>query len=250
MIDIGWGATGRGSAPRALPRSGDQPGARSPDVEMIDGVAYEVGTEAVVVRAREALTVLSSAVAGGGLATARTIVNLHVPENFPCGDPDGELAGFVRRRRIPSPYVGLMTSARTEKAERAVEAADGVTVLAVATVGLGNPVAAGRSLRARWRPSTINTIVIVDADPEPAALVNAVMTATEAKTLALVSAGIRCADGELASGTSTDAVVVAATGRGPRHRFGGPVSDLGWLVARTVRSALDAGIRHWLRDNS
>jgi len=44
-------------------------------------------------------------------------------------------------------------------------------------------------------------------------------------------------------------VVVAATGRGPRHRFGGPVSDLGWVVARVVRSALDEGIRRWKADN-
>ena len=78
---------------------------------------------------------------------------------------------------------------------------------------------------------------------------NLVITATECKTLALVGAGIRSPEGTPASGTSTDAVVVAATGRGPRHRFGGPVSDLGWVVARAVRSALDEGIRRWKADN-
>src|SRR3989442_218035 len=57
------------------------------------------------------------------------------------------------------------------------------------------------------------------------------------------------ADGRLASGTSTDAVVVAATGRGPRCRFGGPVSDLGAVVARAVREALSAGIDRWLEEH-
>ena len=100
-----------------------------------------------------------------------------------------------------------------------------------------------------WSPSTINTIVVVDAAAEPAALVNAVITATEVKTLALTAAGVRCDDGRLASGTSTDAVVVAATGRGPRCRFGGPASELGAVVARAVREALSAGVERWLEEH-
>jgi len=88
----------------------------------------------------------------------------------------------------------------------------------------------------------------VDAVAEPAALVNAVITATEVKTLALTAAGVRCDDGRLASGTSTDAVVVAATGRGPRCRFGGPVSQLGAVVARAVREALGQAVDRWLEE--
>jgi iron complex transport system ATP-binding protein len=217
---------------------------------MIQDVDVEIDREAVVVKARQPLRVVSSAVVGGGVGEARAIVILHVPKNFPCDNPDGELAAFARRRRIPTPYVGLMTSAWTEKAERAMEVANGITACAIVTVGLGNPVEAGRSPVARGQPSTINTIVVLEADPDPAALVNAVMTITEAKVLALTEAGIRCPEGSLASGTSTDAVVVAATGRGPRCRFGGPVSDLGWVLARAVRSALDAGIRRWLEEHS
>jgi iron complex transport system ATP-binding protein len=216
----------------------------------IEGVEVEVSAEAVVVTARSPLTVVSSAVVGGGFTAARAIVNLHVPKNFPCAEPDGHLTAFVGRRGIPQPYVGLLTSAWTEKAEQVTHAANGITALAVATVGLGNPVAAGRSPLAAWQPSTINTIVVLDADPEPPAFVNAIITATEAKALALAEAGFRCADGVLASGTSTDAVVVAATGRGSRQRYGGPVSDLGWVVARAVKSVLDVGIRKWLEEHA
>lgn len=217
---------------------------------MIDGIEIEVDPEAIVIKAQRPLSVVSSAVVGGGFGTVRAIVNLHVPQNFPCEDADGELAAFARRRGILSPYVGLMTSAWTEQAEVVIETANGITALAVVTVGLGNPVEAGRSPVAVCQHSTINTIVIVDAAPEPAALVNAVVTATEAKVMAVAAAGIRCADGQPASGTSTDAVVVAATGRGSRHRFGGPISELGWVVARAVRSALDSGIRRWLEEHS
>jgi adenosylcobinamide hydrolase len=81
---------------------------------------------------------------------------------------------------------------------------------------------------------------------EPAALVNLAVTVTEAKTLVLLEAGVRAADGGPATGTSTDAVVVAATGRGASARFGGPISDTGWLVARAARRAFADGVHDWL----
>jgi len=217
---------------------------------VIEGVEVTVSPEAVLVTARRALTVVSTAIAGGGLTAARAVVNLHVPKNYPWRDGDTALRDFARARGVPAPWVGLLTSAWTEKAEVAPARGGGLTALAVATVGLGNPVAAGISPAAAPSASTINVIVVVDADAEPAALVNAALTVTEVKTMALMAAGVRCADGALATGTSTDAVVVAATGRGPRRRFGGPISDLGWPVARATHTALTAGIRRWLEEHA
>ena len=212
---------------------------------MIAGVSVEVGSEAVVVASREPLRVLSSAVHHGGFAEARAIVNLHVGKNDPCTDPAGMIGAFARRAGVPTPWVGLLTGAHTERAVQAEEAAGGFHALAVVTVGLSNPVAAGSSPVATWAASTINTIVVVDANPEPAALVNAVITATEVKGLALREPGLLAAGGRAASGTSTDAVVIAATGRGAAVRFGGPASEMGWVVARAVRVALDRAIADW-----
>jgi len=214
----------------------------------IDGITIEVGADAVVVRADRALRVVSSAIVGGGLSHVRAIVNLHVPKGFHCADSETDLAAFAHRRGVPSPFVGLLTGAATEKAETAVERRDGLAVTAVVTLGLSNRSAAGRSAPASWAASTINTIVIVDADPEDAALVNLVITATEAKTLALMEAGVTTPDGGAVTGTSTDAVVVATTGRGPRCRFGGPVSELGWLAASAVKSAVDASVARWVAE--
>jgi iron complex transport system ATP-binding protein len=216
---------------------------------MIDGVEIAVDHEAVVVTAREPLTVLSSAFVGGGFAAARAIVNLHVRKNIPEAETDGLLPGFVERREIRGPWIGLLTSAWTEKAVVAEVAGTGLTALAVVTVGLSNRIAAGQTPLGVWAPSTINAIVVVDGAPEAAALVNAVMTVTEVKTALLASVDLRCDDGRVASGTSTDAVVVAATGRGPQCRFGGPISDFGWAVARVAHEALGAGIRRWVREH-
>ena len=216
---------------------------------MIPGVAIEVDAEAVVIRAERTLRAVSSAIVGGGLVETRSIVNLHVPKGFRCEDGESRLEDFARRRAIVRPFVGLLTGALTEQAERTTERHDGLAACAIVTVGLSNRSAAGRSAMAMWQPSTINTIVVVDADPEDAALVNLVITATEAKVLALAEAGVRSPDGGLVTGTSTDAVVVAATGRGLRCRFGGPVSELGWVVARAVKSALDAGVVRWIAEH-
>jgi adenosylcobinamide hydrolase len=216
---------------------------------VIDGIEVAVDREAVVVTASEPLRVVSSAFVRGGFAAARAIVNLHVPKDLREDQADDLMPRFAAKRGIPGPWVGLLTSAWTEKAEVAEAREGGLSALAAVTVGLSNRVAAGESSIAVWAPSTINTIVVVDGAPEPAALVNVVMTVTEVKTALLAAAEIRCEDGHVASGTSTDAVVVAATGRGARHRFGGPISELGWVVARAARTALGAGIRRWMDEH-
>jgi len=215
----------------------------------IAGVHVDIGHEAVVVRADEPLTTASSAVVGGGLGRASAIVNLHVPKNFRGEHADRVLEAFVARRSIPAPWVGLLTGARTEKAEVATETIDGITAVAIVTVGLSNPASAGRTAVAAWLPSTINTILVVDAAATPAALVNLVMTVTEAKVMVVAEAGVRTLDGDPASGTSTDAIVIAATGRGRRCEFGGPVSDLGWAAARAARAALSKGVDRWMREH-
>jgi adenosylcobinamide amidohydrolase len=215
----------------------------------IEGVELEVGSEAVVLAAARPLTVLSSAIAGGGLGRARVIMNLHVDKDCPWEDAEVTLAAFAARRRLPAPWVGLLTAAPTERASVAEERAHDVGALVAVTVGLSNPVAAGWSARAAaGSPGTINTIAIVDALVAPAALVNMALTLTEVKALVLAEAGVTCGD-RAASGTSTDAVVVASSGRGRTVRFGGPVSDAGWVVARAARTALAQGVARWREEH-
>ena len=86
-------------------------------------------------------------------------------------------------------------------------------------------------------PGTINIIVSVPVPLTDAALVNAVITVTEAKTQAVLDAGFA------ATGTATDAVCVAA--RDPAgtaaEDFAGPRSAWGARIARSVYAAVLAG---------
>jgi adenosylcobinamide amidohydrolase len=208
---------------------------------VMPGVEVDVGPEAVRVCAAAPLNVVSSAFVGGELATTRHIVNMQWPHGW-CEGLDGHVRAFAHRLGIAEPFVGLMTAAKTAGAVPVSEHGDGVTVTAIATVAIGATVSAGVSPRAPWRPSTINIIVLVDADLPRAAAVNGVITATEAKVAALLAAGVVTPEGVPATGTVTDAVVVAWTGRGPRLEYLGPASAGGWLVARAVRRSVAAGI--------
>jgi iron complex transport system ATP-binding protein len=210
---------------------------------VIAGVRIEVDAEAVWIRSHDPLRVVSSALVGGGLARARHIVNMHVPDDYRADRPPEDLAAFVRRRGITEPFVGLMTAARTDDAGVATESAEGVTVTAVVTVGLGGPVSAGASPPAPWRPSTINVIVVLDARLWPETAVNGIITATEAKVAALWEADIRTPEGLSATGTVTDAVALAWTARGPCLSYLGPAAPGGWLLARAVRRGVAAGIK-------
>src|SRR5262249_14146734 len=110
---------------------------------MIEGIEVAIDREAVVVTAREPLTVLSSAFVRGGLTTARAIVNLPVPKDLREDQAGDLLPRFTVRRAIPRPWVGLLTAAWTERAEVAHVRERGLSAIAMVTVGLSNPVAAG-----------------------------------------------------------------------------------------------------------
>ncbi len=209
---------------------------------MIEGVEVAVGRDAVWVRSRMPLRVLASSVVGGDLDVTRHVVNMHVHRGYHSPDPGADLRAFAGRLGIVEPFVGLMTAAWTDEARVAWEEADGVRVGAVATVGLGVTESAGLTAPAVWQPSTINVVVLIDATLERAAAVNGVITATEAKIGALIEAGIRTAEGDAATGTVTDAVVVAWTGRGPRVPYLGPATVAGWSLARAVRQAVRGGL--------
>jgi adenosylcobinamide amidohydrolase len=85
-------------------------------------------------------------------------------------------------------------------------------------------------------------ILLIDACLTPAAMVNAVITATEVKTHVLLSRGVCTPEGYAATGTSTDAIAIASTGKGTPLAYAGPVTPVGWLIGRCVRTALEEAL--------
>jgi adenosylcobinamide hydrolase len=210
-----------------------------PGQTIIDGIAVTIDAEAVLVRSTRPLLMLSSAVLGGGFREAHDIVNVHVDKDYDGAHPEEERAAFASRRGAGGGAVGLMTAAETQFAALEVATRDGLTVAAVVSMGLSNVASAGVTPPAPPLPGTINAIVLVEGRLSPAAMVNAVITVTEAKALTLAAWDVRTPEGDPAAGTSTDAVVVACTGAGEELQYAGTATSVGWLMARTVRAAVD-----------
>lgn len=208
------------------------------------GVSLRVARHHLLLRSATTLAVLSSAPYGGGVLRTRRVLSSHVPEDSDCSDP----AAFLERRAIElgvqKPFVGMLTAADLRRAAIVERRDRGVPTLVIVTAGTGNawrvgdPPFAGQSSY-----GTINTIVLVDAQPMPAAFTNAIITATEAKTLALVEADVRTTFGKQATGTSTDAVIVAATMRGPELPYAGPATELGASIGAAVLDATTLALR-------
>lgn len=217
---------------------------RSPEVP-IPGLRVTIADGVLHVRSARPLRALSSAACGGAWLTTHDVLNVHVPKGYCSDHPEDDLRVAAERLGIRGAFAGLMTAAHVERAGVAHRVSGPLAVACIATVGVSNATAAGREppwLGAQ-QPGTINLVLLADADLAPEAMVNLVITATEAKTLTLVERGLRTASGWLASGTSTDAVVVACTGEGPRLRYAGPATLVGHLAAECVREAMAASLQ-------
>jgi adenosylcobinamide amidohydrolase len=185
---------------------------------------------------------ISSGVAGGGIGLREWVLNAQVPASYSRTDPAVHLAELAAGLGLAGEGVGLLTAASVADAVQRDD--DGVH--ATVTVGLRVPTWAAAPAGAAdgdpvpaWRPGTINIIVSVPVPLRDAAYVNAIMTATEAKTQALLEAGLR------ATGTASDAICIAAPAAGEPEDFAGPRSLWGARIARAVHSAVYAGAAHY-----
>lgn len=201
------------------------------------GIRLHLGRDLLVFQAGEELGIASTAVLGGGLRRGRCVVSMRVPPGYAGADPATDIRRAARAAGW-EPDVGLMTAVDLRRARTAAARADGVTARATVTAGVGRPWAAGSSRGPHAPAGTINAVVILDRRLAPAAALNLVATVTEAKVLGLLEAGVRTAEGEPASGTATDAVVVAWPLSGDALPFGGPATAPGWTAAAAVRQAL------------
>jgi adenosylcobinamide amidohydrolase len=144
--------------------------------------------------------------------------------------------------KINGKFIGLLTAVKLHKVRLVYLQEEGLGVGALVTAGVSNAACAGVTKPYAHRVGTINTILLLDARLTRAAMLNAVITATEAKTAILREMDVRTPENEPATGTSTDTVTVAATGSGKLQSYAGPVTTLGWLMARAVRQAVHDSI--------
>jgi len=147
----------------------------------------------------------------------------------------------------PALSTGLLTAANMENVSIVTHSFRGVEVTAMVTGGIdvnggraGDPASYFQEDgRTRMVGGTINTILLIGADLPAYAIARAVMTATEAKTVALqeLMAHSRYSSG-IATGSGTDMIAVIADRTSPFHLTdSGKHSKLGELIGRCVIEA-------------
>jgi adenosylcobinamide amidohydrolase len=221
----------------------------------IESVEAEVKENVLVIYSKEILRVLSSAVLNGGLKEANGIINVQVPEN--CGQDKNDihwnaqdfLKEQVQKLQLPSDkIVGLMTAAKMKNVATATRKYDETTVTVFVTAGTTVAVTAGEPTASRkssveQKCGTINIVVLVDGNLTENSMVEAHKTITEAKTVALRELDVRSQlSGDIATGTLTDSIAVACTGKGDTISFAGTFTMIGELIGYCVRECVKEAI--------
>ena len=181
----------------------------------------------------EPALVASTAASGGGVGLRQWVLNAQVDHDYRRTDVDSHASELAAGFSLLGPGVVMLTAARVADA---TSAQDG-DVVVQATVGLTQPTWAAEAvtMTSEIAPGTINIVAVLPVRFESGALLNALVTVTEAKAQALFDARI---DG---TGTASDAVTIVCVGE-TFERFAGPRSLWGSRLARATHRAVLAGI--------
>lgn len=197
----------------------------------IKGIEARIIGATLVISSEIPLKILSSDVLEGGFFHAGYILNHHIELDYGHDSPAKDLEKVLEELGIKERAAGMMTAVDLENVH--ITTCESVT--AAVTGGVTNAIASGEKQEGG---GTINIILLIDANLSDAAMVNAVINATEAKTLALRDLNIKSKRSEeIATGTSTDTIVVACTGKGEKLKYAGNATSLGECIGLATRKA-------------
>ncbi len=204
------------------------------------------GMPNAVVEFDEDMEFLSSALLNGGSRLSRSVMIMQVPKDHMCSEPKKEVVSRLKALGLPSDTVSFMTAAEVDYVfTESYASYEGAEMAAVVTAGLSNQVVAGEILE-NWeerhalsnerskalRPGTINIIVVSSKPLTEVGKVNAIITATEAKTAALNYLGYK------ETGTTSDAVAIVSPAGENGIDFTGTGTSIGIATARAVKKAV------------
>jgi len=220
-------------------------------VSFITKDMLQVDHEAIVLQTPYPLKAMSSAVIGAGVGWFTTFVNRHVPKSYDCRDSKREMEQYLRAKGFsPSETVGMMTAAQlTDGVIDEIEMEDFSVVIAV-TAGVGNAVDIAKCEEHDFvlQSGTINIWVFVNGSLTDEAFIQGIMTATEAKVKAMQTMNVLDPFTKtVATGTSTDSILIAATQRGTPLSYAGPITPLGKAIGKGVYRCTVQAIEHYLK---
>jgi adenosylcobinamide hydrolase len=160
----------------------------------------------------------------GGIRQVDTIFNHTVQEDFSDGNPLRYIERIITQEGYGNAFFGLLTA--VEMRNLCILQYDFITVFITAG-GINGP---------KGGPHTINIVVCSGEGLAPGGLLETIIVATEAKVKALQSFGFS------ATGTATDAIIVAGEGE-IRHQYTGILTEPG----RRIYAAVEFGVQEAIK---
>jgi adenosylcobinamide hydrolase len=179
---------------------------------------------------------LSSGI-NGGRACVECLFNHQVQPGFNHFEPAQYLDRLADSLQIRRPYFGLLTAVNMD--DLCVRTDDYLTTFV--TAGITHP--SGFRVKDS-EAGTINIILVVNGILSEGAMAGAIITATEAKGLALMEMGYDFL------GTTTDAVIIAYQKHSsPYIEYAGSYTEFGEKITGTVVRCVKEGIRNTEKKN-
>lgn len=213
----------------------------------------------IYLQSKKPLRTLSSAMIGAGFSWRTAFVNRHVHKNYNEKEPILEYEHYLKQFNVKkNDVVAMMTAAYLEDAVFITKKEENFKLQCVVTAGVGNAVDASKSYERKDiypHPGTINTWVFIEGNLPDSAFVEAMVTATEAKTKALADLQVKDSETKtIATGTSTDSILIAATQTGTTLSYAGSITPLGRTIGKivyeTTKLAIERNLKRCLNGSS
>lgn len=212
-------------------------------LDLASNVKFTVKDNVLAVTSPDGLATVSSAFFNGGAKRVKHVLNVGVPKGYSDKalhmDPMELITTSAAKLGVTADYLAMVTAANVHNFSLVTKKTDAYTVAVAATAGCSHGESSGEEIDVQEITGTINIIVFVDGAPLESCMVAVLITATEAKSAALRDFDVRSRySGDSATGSITDSVTVASTGKGAPIILGGPASRFGKVVGYCARRAV------------
>lgn len=201
------------------------------------------------ITSKQPLRTISSGVIGDGLGWSQHFCNFHVDKHYDCSDPATDVRHWLQELNIPAEQtVAMMTAVNLNDHIMLIRDEPSWSCVVVVTAGVGNAVdiTAQTEPEAVRRIGTINTMLFLDGHLTDGGLCNAMLSATEAKTKAMHELKVKDkGSGTIATGTSTDSLLIACSQRGAATPYAGSGTLVGKRIGQLVYEATVKAVRQY-----
>lgn len=199
---------------------------------------FHITKDYIIYSSKSPLKVISSAVHNAGIGWYETFLNRSIGPDYPIEQLKEETIQFLLEHHFsPTNSVVMLTAVETNCVEIQRFTAGELEIFVMVTAGVGNAVDVTMTYLRKDNPyiGTINTWIFINGKLTDEAFIQAMITATEAKTKALANQQVVDPfTGTIATSTATDSLLIAATQHGETMPYAGPITEVGKLIGRGV----------------